>query len=142
MKISWKHTCWIVLCFLAGCTVMPGHEDTYSPPAAATPRPGGELKTFYIRADGGDTTQCTGQANKPYSGEGTGLDCAWDHLFRALPPGDPSRIQGGDTLVIHSGTYAMGLDAVDELNPDVCSQDYPWDGRGRDQGWTALRLAD
>ena len=93
MKILRNHAYLIVLCLLVSCTVIPGSDEVFIPPGIATPRPGGELKTFYIRADGGDTTQCTGQANKPYSGEGTGLDCAWDHPFRALPPGGPARIQ-------------------------------------------------
>jgi len=127
MKTFRNHAYFIVLCLLVGCAEMDGTEETYIPPAAATPRPAGELKTFHIRPDGGDTAQCTGQADQPYTGEGAGLDCAWDHPFRALPPGGPSRIQGGDTLIIHSGDYAMGTGAINELNPDLCSSDYPWD---------------
>lgn len=81
-------------------------------PITAAPRTDGQPKTFYIRLDGGSEKECTGEANQPYPGEGIGQDCAWDHLFRALPPGSPPRIQGGDTLIIHPGSYPMGLDAI------------------------------
>ncbi len=64
--------------------------------------------TYHVRPDGGDAVQCTGTADAPYPGSGTGIDCAWDHPFRALPPGGPPRIAGGDTLVIAPGAYRMG----------------------------------
>ena len=92
-----------------------------------TPRTQGELKTFHIRIDGGNAEQCSGEADLPYPGEGTGVDCAWDHPFRALPPGETARIQGGDTLIIHAGSYPMGLNAVMGLDPETCNPDYPWD---------------
>jgi hypothetical protein len=86
--------------------------------------------TYYVRPDGGDSTQCTGLANAPYPGSGSGQPCAWDHPFRALQPsGEPdqvgtARISGGDTLIIASGAYRMGYGAP---GADNCEADYPWD---------------
>ena len=113
---------------LSAC--VPAADENASPSLPAhTPtfRPDGQLKIFHIRPDGGSTDQCNGETDQAYPGEGTGQDCAWDHPFRALPPGGPPRIQGGDTLIIHPGSYPMGLDAILGLNPDVCDPDYPWD---------------
>jgi hypothetical protein len=67
--------------------------------------------TYYVRPDGGSPTQCTGRANAPYPGSGSAQPCAWDHPFRALPPDGTPRIQGGDTLIVASGSYPMGLGA-------------------------------
>ena len=67
--------------------------------------------TYYVRADGGSAEQCTGLADAPYPGGGTGQPCAWDHPFRALPPGGAPRISGGDTLIIGPGSYRMGYGA-------------------------------
>lgn len=64
--------------------------------------------TFYIRTDGGDTGQCTGQADAPYPGRGTAQACAWKHPFLALPPGGKPRITAGDTLMVGSGSYTIG----------------------------------
>ncbi len=66
---------------------------------------------YFIRTDGGSAEQCTGLADAPYPGSGSSQPCAWDHPFRALPPVDSARIQGGDTLVIRSGSYMMGYGA-------------------------------
>lgn len=112
----------------AGCR--PAAEDTAFPMSqapTATFRPNGQSKTFFIRPDGGSAEQCTGEADQPYPGQGSGQDCAWDHPFQALPPGGAPRIQGGDSLVIHAGSYAIGLGAVPGLDPDVCQPEYPWD---------------
>lgn len=70
-----------------------------------------QAATYYVRTDGGSSTQCTGLANAAYPGSGTGLPCAWNHPFRALPPGGTPRISGGDTLIIGSGSYRMGYGA-------------------------------
>ena len=80
--------------------------------------------TYYVRPDGGDATQCTGLADAPYPGSGTNQPCAWDHPFRALPPGGPPRIAGGDTLIIAAGSYRMGYGAP---GADACDSAYPWD---------------
>jgi hypothetical protein len=67
--------------------------------------------TFFVRTDGGDPVECTGRIDAPYPGSGTGQDCAWKHPFYALVPGGPVRIGSGDTLVIGSGSYMIGLGA-------------------------------
>jgi len=118
---------WLMIGFLLGCSAGYDPEGEVSERSTITPRPDGMLKTFYIRPDGGDADQCTGETNAPYSGQGNGQDCAWDHPFRALPPGGPARIQGGDTLIIVGGSYAMGLGAPGADNDEVCDADYPWD---------------
>ncbi|MBP1706018.1 MAG: hypothetical protein H6Q36_1757 [Chloroflexi bacterium] len=66
---------------------------------------------YYVRPDGGSAEQCTGLADTPYPGSGTGQACAWDHPFRALPPVGEPRIAGGDALVIGPGSYMMGYGA-------------------------------
>ncbi len=87
---------------------------------------GASSGTYFIRPDGGDALQCTGLADAPYPGSGTGLDCAWSHPFWALEAGEPStwRISGGDTLIIHSGSYMMGYGAP---NTGWCSQEGAFD---------------
>lgn len=80
--------------------------------------------TFYVRVDGGSSTQCNGRVNAPYSGSDTAQPCAWDHPFRALPPGSAARISGGDTLMIGSGSYMMGYGAP---GADTCAATFPWD---------------
>ena len=67
--------------------------------------------TYYVRTDGGSAEQCTGLVSAPYLGSGTNQPCAWDHPFRALPPGGTPRISGGDTLIIGPGAYSMGYGA-------------------------------
>lgn len=39
---------------------------------------------FYVRTDGGNSTQCTGQSNTAYDGAGSGEACAYSHPFYAL----------------------------------------------------------
>ena len=80
--------------------------------------------SFYIRADGGDASQCTGKADARYSGSGTNQACAWKHPFIAFPPGGTPRIAGGDTLYIKSGSYMMGLGAP---GATMCHQSWSWD---------------
>lgn len=67
--------------------------------------------TWYVRPDGGSAAQCSGRADAAYPGSGSAQPCAWDHPFRALPPGGEPRIAGGDTLRIAAGSYAMGFGA-------------------------------
>jgi hypothetical protein len=66
---------------------------------------------YFVRPDGGDAEQCTGLADAPYPGSGLDQPCAWDHLFRALPPGGTPRIAGGDALIVATGDYQMGFGA-------------------------------
>jgi hypothetical protein len=75
--------------------------------------------TYYVRTDGGSSTQCTGLVNAAYPGSGTAQPCAWDHPFRALPPGGTPRIVGGDTLIIATGSYTMGYGAPETSNCDA-----------------------
>ncbi len=78
--------------------------------------------TYFVRADGGSAQQCTGLADSPYPGSGTGQACAWRHPMIALPPGGSARIDGGDTLKIASGDYMMGLGAP---GAEACSSSDP-----------------
>src|SRR5688572_3196100 len=64
--------------------------------------------TFYVRADGGDATQCNGKADAKYPGTGTAQNCAWKTPNLALPNSGTPRIAGGDTLMIGAGTYQIG----------------------------------
>ncbi len=94
---------------------------SHTPTPTVTPTQGSP--TWYVRPDGGSTEQCTGRVNAPYPGAGSNQPCAWDHPFRALPPGGTPRIAGGDTLIIGTGSYMMGYGAP---GADNCSSDYPW----------------
>ncbi len=82
----------------------------------------GSGATYYVRPNGGPPEQCDGLADRP-AAENT-QNCAWDHPFRALPPGGTPRIGGGDTLLIMAGEYRMGYDAA---GADACEADYTWD---------------
>ncbi|MFZ1708335.1 MAG: hypothetical protein WAW20_07015, partial [Anaerolineae bacterium] len=66
---------WLLLMLLASGAVQPAQGDA---PAAVA---------YFVRPDGGSTTQCNGRVDAPYPGSGSNLPCAWDHPFRALPPG-------------------------------------------------------
>jgi len=113
---------------LVGCGLIPPPEGEPLPTSevvsGATPVAAPAATTYYVRPDGGSPTQCTGLADAPYPGNGTGQPCAWDHPFRALPPGGTPRIAGGDTLIIGAGSYRMGYGAP---GADACEADYPWD---------------
>ncbi len=80
--------------------------------------------TYYVRADGGSASQCTGLSNSAYPGSGSNQDCAWNHPFVALPPGGTPRIQGGDTLHIGPGNFMMGYGAPSSSN---CNQNWSWE---------------
>lgn len=86
--------------------------------------PAASAAEYYVRADGGDSTQCTGLADSAYPGSGTNLDCAWSHPFMALPPLGTPRIQGGDTLHVGSGSYRMGHGAPGANN---CHESWSWE---------------
>ncbi|MDP2654436.1 MAG: hypothetical protein Q8Q08_10455, partial [Candidatus Omnitrophota bacterium] len=68
--------------------------------------------TYYVRPDGGTATQCTGLADAPYPGTGTGKACAFSHPFWAHAPSKhPTKLKGGDTLIIdgsNKAQYMMG----------------------------------
>src|SRR5688572_12464420 len=67
-----------------------------------------EAATYYVRADGGDASQCDGRADAAYPGSGTAQACAWKNPNIALPNSGTARIVGGDTLMIGAGTYQIG----------------------------------
>jgi hypothetical protein len=102
----------------AAHTTLP--EDAGSPSQPA--RLAAAATTYYVRPDGGSSSQCNGRSDAPYTGDSQ--DCAWDHPFRALPPGATPRISGGDTLVIASGSYMMGYGAP---GGDACESSARWD---------------
>jgi hypothetical protein len=79
---------------------------------------------YHIRTDGGNAAQCMGTADAPYPGSGTAQNCAWNHPFQALPPEDSPRISGGDTLIIHAGSYKMGYGAP---GAEACDRDGSFD---------------
>ncbi len=84
-----------------------------------------EATTYYVRPDGGTAQQCDGTSDAPLPGSGNSRveRCAWKHPFIALPPMQPPRIAGGDTLLIARGSYAIGIGAPDS---DACTpQDAP-----------------
>lgn len=80
--------------------------------------------TYYVRTDGGSAGQCNGLDNSAYPGSGSNRNCAWRHPFIALPPAGSPRIDGGDTLVIGSGSYRIGLGAPGSSS---CVAGWSWD---------------
>lgn len=78
--------------------------------------------TWYIRTDGGDTTQCTGMADNAYIGSGIAQSCAFNHPFWLLKPNGSGGLSGsavlmgGDTVVIGTGEYMMGVGAPNSLS--------------------------
>jgi hypothetical protein len=87
-------------------------------PSPAATLPGSFGVVYYVRPDGGSREQCTGLVDAPYSGGGADQPCAWDHPFRALPPGGAPRMAGGDTLIVAAGEYRMGFGAPGADNCD------------------------
>ena len=88
--------------------------------------------TYYIRTDGGTTSQCNGLSDSKYPGTGSAQNCAWHHPFDALPPqGDGTTpsipLHGGDTLKIGPGSYEMGLNAPGAKVYGACNQNWSWD---------------
>ncbi len=79
-----------------------------------------QAATYYVRTDGGTSTQCTGTADAAYPGSGTAKACAFNHPFWVLSAaGSPNKMVGGDTLIIGPGQYMMGFGAP---NTPSCSQ--------------------
>jgi len=88
-----------------------------------------QAATYYVRTDGGTTSQCTGSADAPYAGTGTNQACAFNHPFWGISvAGAPMKMVGGDTLIIGPGQYMMGFGAP---NASVCSQYWPYDCKMR-----------
>lgn len=85
--------------------------------------------TYYVRTDGGTSTQCTGTTNAAYPGSGTGQACAFSHPFYATGwCGDypntctSGAMVGGDDVIIASGTYNVGYSA----SWSGCSSSWPY----------------
>lgn len=110
--------CVLVLVFL----LMPAGGEDITIPEMDTPC---AVTTYYVRVDGGTYNQCNGRVDAPYPGSGTNRDCAWSHIFWALDGSGNWRIQGGDTIIISSGSYMMGYGAPNTSG--WCDKDYPYD---------------
>lgn len=76
---------------------------------------------YYVRPDGGDTTQCTGLVDAPYSGTGTNQPCAFSHPGWVLPVGGTPLLKGGETLVIGPGSYRIGWPVIGPNNKASCT---------------------
>lgn len=85
-------------------------------------------KTYYIRADGGNKTQCDGKSDAAYPGSGSNQACAWKHPFYAFPPKDSSMtaVAGGSAVIIKNGEYKMGYGGIPD-SESGCASSYPWD---------------
>ena len=80
-------------------------------------------KTFYVRADGGDASQCNGSSDTAYPGKEH--NCAWESPAIALPGKGPARLGGGDILVIGPGDYRIGDDGPMQPVPSGSSPAMP-----------------
>lgn len=91
--------------------------------------------TYYIREDGGTTTECVGSTDAPYPGSGSSQACAWNHPYWAIPPTSGTKnISAGDTLIINSTTgagYQMGIADGNshraERNANACDEAFAFD---------------
>jgi len=111
-KLSRKSFCLIMATGLCVLMAVPAYSATY-----------------YVRVDGGSSTECTGLADAPYLGSGSNQNCAFSHPFWAVSPkGDSStKITGGDTLIIdgsNNSEYRIGWGAP---NTGRCNSSWPWD---------------
>ena len=61
----------------AGSPALPSDTSADQPQATV----------YYVRPDVGTAQQCTGRADAAYPASGSAQAYAWDHPFRALPPG-------------------------------------------------------
>lgn len=76
-------------------------------------------ETFYIRPDGGDSNQCSGLVDAPLRAD---KQCAFNHPFWANSPqgSNPTKMTGGDTMIIGPGQYMMGLGAPNANDTAFC----------------------
>jgi len=102
-------------------------KDKFVPkPDQGNPPPTGGT-VYYVRPNGGTSSQCTGKVNAPYPGSGSGKPCAFAHPFWAMPPGKTPILKSGDTLFIAAGSYRMGYGASGATqNKNTCDKWYPW----------------
>ncbi|MCL2659505.1 MAG: hypothetical protein FWD64_03185 [Acidobacteriaceae bacterium] len=70
------------------------------------------MHQWFIRPDGGDRKQCTGEVDAPYHGKGTMQPCAFRHPYYLFTNDEYNNkhwvVEGGDTILIHGGPYRMG----------------------------------
>jgi hypothetical protein len=72
------------------------------------------VSTWYVRTDGGTSTQCTGKTDAAYPGSGTAQACAVNNLQWLIPPGSTGDgatailVGAGDTVNIAAGSYQFG----------------------------------
>jgi cysteine-rich repeat protein len=102
------------------CQVEPGFDCLGEPSACRL-----SAAAYYVRADGGDDTQCDGRTDAAYPGSGQNQPCAWKHPFYALDQRGVWKLKGGEALIIGPGSYRMGLGAPGAER--FCSAEYPWD---------------
>lgn len=88
--------------------VSSNEPTTPNNPVSVAPLEG---EVYYVRPDGGSPEQCNGLTDAAYPGSGSDQACAWDHLFRAFPPGEAPKVSGGVTILVASGSYQMGFGA-------------------------------
>lgn len=93
--------------------------------------------TYYVRTDGGTSTQCTGTTDAAYPGSGTGQACAYNdlqYIVRHDTDGTGSfsgttAISGGDTVIIGNpggtpGSFRVGYDPSNVWSG--CSSSFPY----------------
>jgi hypothetical protein len=101
--------CIVVLC-ICSLSVQVRTAQAASTMSAKSAEGGGH--EWFIRPDGGDRKQCTGQADAAYPGKGNGQPCAFKHPYYLFTNDGYNNkqwvIAGGDTVVIRGGPYRMG----------------------------------
>lgn len=93
--------------------------------------PSAHGETYYVRVDGGSATQCNGTVDAPASQR---PNCAWKAPTIPLPMGNSEYggvipkplIKPGDTLVIGSGSYMIGLGAPGSAG-NICAVGQPYE---------------
>lgn len=80
---------------------------------------------YYVRTDGGTSTQCTGLADAAYDGSGTGEACAYIHPAWSIgATGTTGTLAANETLIIGAGQYMIGYGMP---NTSGCSSSAPYD---------------
>lgn len=70
-----------------------------------------QARTIFIRPDGSNPTNCTGNTDAAYPGSGTGQACGYSHPNWVFPVSGNSAAgaaSDGDTVVIKSSSYRIG----------------------------------